>query len=264
MPPAMRSAFARRTSAMFLISGLTGCCLHAQTRPQPGPRFDVASVRRNEAAACSGRWDFSASHGLVTAENAPLMRIVSRAFNLTDDRVSGPGWLNSECYDIRAKASSSNLSGRDLMSMLQELLRDRFHLVSHYESEKRPVFDLVTDEGGAKMHPDGDNVPVSWSKDDGRTLFMAKTLRDLCERLGKVTGRPVVDKTGLQGKYVIVLTYLPAIRTDDPAVQSSRPSDPGGDIFSAVREQLGLRLVPQHEALDILKIDRIEKIPTEN
>ena len=150
------------------------------------------------------------------------------------------------------------------MPMLQELLRDRFHLVSRYESEKRSVFDLVTDEGGIKMRPDGDTVPVSWSQDDGRTLFMAKTLRDLCERLGKVTGRPVIDKTGLQGKYVIVLTYLPAILTDNPAVQSSGAPGPGGDIFSAVREQLGLRLVPQHEAVDILKIDRIEKIPTEN
>ena len=79
--------------------------LHAQTATPRELRFDAASVRPNHTAACQGRWNFSASHGTVTAENAPLLRIVSRAYNLTDDRVSGPAWLDSECYDITAKAA---------------------------------------------------------------------------------------------------------------------------------------------------------------
>jgi uncharacterized protein (TIGR03435 family) len=257
--------FAHRAPAMYLASGLAILCLQAQPSPPTGLHFEVASVRRNQLKACSGRWGLTTSHGKVTAENAPLLRITSRAFGLTDDLVSGPGWLNSECYDINAKASSSSVPDRDLMSMLQDLLKERFHLLSHYEPANRPAFDLVVDEGGVKMHPDGDNnVPVQWSRNDGRTVFAAKFLRDLCERLGTVTGRPVVDKTGLAGRYFIVLAYLPPGSTDSITGDAGTASDPSGDIFSAVREQLGLRILPRREPVGILKIDNIEKIPTGN
>jgi uncharacterized protein (TIGR03435 family) len=87
---------------------------------------------------------------------------------------------------------------------------------------------------------------------------MAKTLQDLCEGLGKATVRPVIDKTGLTGRYVIVLTYLPL------GSVNSDPSDPASDVFSAVRDQLGLRLEPQRARVNILKVDRIDKLPTEN
>lgn len=257
--------FTHRASAMFLTSGLAILSLKAQPAPSPGLHFEVASVRLNQLKACSGRWDLTASHGKVTAENAPLLRITSRAFDLTDDMVSGPGWLNSECYDVSAKASSSSVPDRDLMSMLQDLLKERFHFLSHYESVNRPAFDLVVDAGGSKMHPDGDNnAPVQWSRSDGRTVFAAKTLRDLCERLGRVTGRPVFDKTGLVGRYFIVLAYLAPGPGDSITGDAGAASDPSGDIFSAVREQLGLRLLPRREPVEILKIDNIEKIPTQN
>jgi len=221
-------------------------------------RFDVASVRLNQTAACRGRWDFTASHGVVTADNAPLMRIVSRAYNLTDDRVSAPSWIQSECYDIRAKTSMSNLPERDLMTMLQELLKERFHLVAHRESNEKPIFALLPDKNGVKMPADGNPIPPPPSITDGRILFMGKTLHDLCERLGTATGRPVIDKTGLSGKYVIVLTYLPFGSTN------TDPSDAASDVFAAVRDQLGLRLESQRGPVEILKVDAIAKIPTDN
>jgi uncharacterized protein (TIGR03435 family) len=91
-------------------------------------RFDAASVRPSHAA-CQGRSDFSPSHGALTVENVALLGIISRAYGLTDDRVSGPAWLDSECYDIHAKASN-NVPDRDLMQMLQPLLKERFHLIA--------------------------------------------------------------------------------------------------------------------------------------
>ena len=106
-------------SVLFLIVAAY-CGLHAQTVP-PELRFDAASVRLNQTAGCRGRWDFSASRGTVSAQNAPLLRIVSRAYNLTDDRIVGPAWLDSECYDITAKAAKE-ATDRDLMAMLQGLL----------------------------------------------------------------------------------------------------------------------------------------------
>ena len=254
----MPVTFARRTrwihSVLFAI-GTAQCGLHAQTVTPPKLHFDAASVRPNHTAGCRGRWDFSTSHRTVTAENAPLLRIVSRAYNLTDDRVSGPAWLDSECYDITAKAAN-DATNRDLMAMLQELLENRFHLVAHRELSEGPVLALMVDKGGSKMRPYGDKVSVPPS--NGRILFMARHMPDLCERIGKVTGRTVIDKTGLEGDYMIVLNYLPF------GSLNSDPSDADSDIFSAVRDQLGLRLQSQRGVVDLLKIESVDKVPTEN
>jgi len=164
--------------------------------------------------------------------------------------VSGPAWIESQCYDIRAKAST-NVADRDLMRMLQTLLRERFHLVARSEPEERPILALVVDKGGSKLHAYGDKVSTPTSSADGKILFMARHLPDLCERLGKVAGRPVIDKTGLDGDYLIVLTYDPI---DGDLT----------DIFSAVRDQLGLRLEAQRGVVDILKITSVDKVPTVN
>jgi len=238
---------------LFAI-GAAHCGLHAQSA---APRFDVASVRPNHIAGCRGRWDFRVSHGTLTAENAPLLRIISRAYQLSDDRVSGPAWIESQCYDIKAKVSG-DVPDQDLMPLLQELLKERFHLAAHLESGVRPIFALVRDQGGVKLHPYGYKMANPASDNGGRILFMARHLPDLCERLGKVTGRPVIDKTGLDGDYLIVLTYLSV------DASASDPSDSGYDIFSAVRVQLGLRLEPQRGAVNILKIDSLDKVPAEN
>jgi uncharacterized protein (TIGR03435 family) len=252
----MPTTIIRRTrqirSVLFAI-GTAHCVLHAQTAAPLELRFDVASVRPNHTKRCMGRWDFSTSHGTVTAENSPLLRIVSRAYNLTDDRVSGPAWMDSECYDIKAKAAGDP-ARPDLMAMLRELLKERFHLAAHRESDERPIFVLSVDKGGPRMQPYSEKASVPSS--NGGILFMARHLPDLCERIGKVTGRPVIDKTGLDGDYMIVLTYLAFTSTD--------PSNPASDIFSAVRDQLGLRLQSQRGVVDVLKIDSIDKVPTGN
>jgi uncharacterized protein (TIGR03435 family) len=246
----------RIVSILFGI-GTAHCVLQGQRATSLELRFAVASVKPNRTAGCRGRWDFSTSHGTLNAENAPLLRVISRAYNLTDDRVSGPAWMESQCYDIRAKASD-NVPESDLMRMLQALLKERFHLVAQRESDERPILALVVDKGGLKMHPYGDKVSAPLPSTDGRILFMARHLPDLCERLGKVAGRPVIDKTGLDGDYLIVLTYHPFSSTDGDA------SEPASNIFSAVRDQLGLRLEAQRGVVDILKIASVDKVPTAN
>ncbi len=213
--------------------------------------FDAASVRPSRAA-CQGRWDFSIAHCGVTAVNAPLLRIISRAFNLTDDRVSGPAWLDTECYEIRAK-SGADTPDSDVRQMLQSLLTERFHLIVQREQEERPVFVLLVDKGGPKIKPYGDRTSASTSA-DGRTLFMARHIPDLCERIGKVVGQPVIDKTGLDGDYLIRLTY-PRFDSGDAEVPN---------IFAAVRDQLGLRLESQRAMVDTLKIVSIDRTPTAN
>jgi uncharacterized protein (TIGR03435 family) len=235
---------------MFLcVIGAMHCLVHAQAAPA-GLRFDVATVRLNQADGCRGRCGFTASHGTFTAENAPLLRIISRAFG------------ESQCYDIKAK-TSDGVPERDLMLMAQALLKERFHLVGRLEPENRSIFALVIDKGGAKLRPYGEKVSgpqsaVPSSVDDGGILFMVRHMPDLCERLGIVTGRPVVDKTGLRGDYMIALTYRLISSTN------SDSSDAATDIFSAVRDQLGLRLESQRGKVKVLKIEGVDKIPTAN
>lgn len=249
----MPAITALRIASAVLWIGTAPCILQAQDL-----RFDVASVKPNRTAGCRGRWEFSTAHGTLTAHNAPLLRIISRAYHLTDDRVSGPAWIESECYDINAKAAG-HVPERDLMRMLQSLLEERFHLVAHRVSDERPILALVIDKGGSKLRPYGDNRSAPSPTPGGSVLFMVRHLPDLCERLGKVTGRPVVDKTGLGGgDYSIVLTYDPFGST---AVD---PSQPESNIFAAVREQLGLRLEAQRAVVDTLKIAGIEKVPSGN
>jgi uncharacterized protein (TIGR03435 family) len=243
------------TAVLFLFATAAAQgALHAQT---PELRFEVASVKPNRTGRCFGRWDFSTSHGTLTAQNAPLLRIISRAYNLTDDRVSGPAWLESQCYDIRAKASK-NASDQDLMRMLQTLLRERFHLEARPESAERPIFSLVVDKGGLKLQGYSDSAPPPPANTEGKVLFMARHLPDLCERIGKVTGRPVINKTGLDGDYMIVLTYFPSASLENEAPDSVT------DMVTAVRDQLGLRLESQRGVVEILKIAAVDKLPTGN
>jgi uncharacterized protein (TIGR03435 family) len=144
------------------------------------------------------------------------------------------------------------------MPMLRDLLEVRFHLVAHRESGERPVFALLVDKGGSKVRPYGAKISVPASDNDGKVLFMARHMPDLCERLGKVAGRPVIDKTGLTGDYQIELRYFPFGST------TGDPSDPAADIFSAVRDQLGLRLEAQRGVVDVLKVVSVDKVPTGN
>ena len=223
----------------------------------PEPHFEVASVRINRKMACMGRWDFRTSHGALTAENAPLLRILSRAYNLTDDRVSGPAWLDQACYDIRAKASP-NASESEVMAMLRILLKERFHLAAQIESAERPALVLVIDKEGSKLLPYGDPKAVSPNVEEGKTLFMVRHMPDLCERLGKITGKPVIDRTGLTGDYMISFSYTPYVAPDGASSEDS------ADIYQVIRTQLGLRLEPQRVPVEILKVSSVDKIPAGN
>ncbi len=98
----------------------------------PATPFEVATLRKNTAKACTGRWDFRTAHGTVTAENAPLLRIIGRAYRLTDDRISGPPWLDSECYDIKAKAAC----GSDIVTTVRDQLGLRLE-------QQRGLVDIV-------------------------------------------------------------------------------------------------------------------------
>ena len=138
--------------------------------------------------------------------------------------------------------------------LLQHLLQQRFHLAAHWESRTVPGYELVVAKGGAKLQPAKEGVhPYGQILPDG-IQASGYGLDSLAAILHSPTGRPVVNKTGITGTYDIKLDYAPR---NDP--NSTLP-----DLFTAIQEQLGLKLVSQKVPAQILVIDHVDQTPTEN
>ena len=155
---------------------------------------------------------------------------------------------------------------RSVQKMLQALIVDRFKLVSHRETRELPVYALVADKGGPKFKEvHGGRSGTSGSP--GRLEAHATRMPDLANMLFHEVDRPVLDKTELPGFYEFTLLWTPdRFRGAAPGDGAGKGlPDPGGpSIFTALREQLGLRLEPQKAPIEVLVVDRAEKTPTEN
>jgi uncharacterized protein (TIGR03435 family) len=177
--------------------------------------------------------------------------------------LEGPPWLASTRFDIQAKAdigdqtkSLTSEQDRDLKHrMVQALFADRFHLKVHQETRTLPAYDLILAKGGSKLQPsqsNGKTVGTGRSHFDGQGL----TTTIIAEELSQITGRIVVDKTDLTGRYDLKLQWTP-----DGAPATTEDSAPS--LFTAIQEQLGLKLEPAKEPVPVLVIDHIDP-PTPN
>jgi uncharacterized protein (TIGR03435 family) len=250
------------------------------------PEFDVVSIKPNKSG--SGMFRSMTIPDGIRAENAPLIMLIRQAyglFNSNDDLISRiPDWAKSDRFDIEAKVAGADVDDLKKLTrdqrgqMLQALLEDRFKLKAHRETMERPIYSLVVAKGGAKLKPatEGDTYPNGIKGPDGaahggmirmgRTQFtvQAIAIADLLSSLTQITGRTVLDKTGLTGKYDISLEWT----LDDAtlvAPDGSRldVSASGPNIFTAIQEQLGLKLEAGKGPVEGLVIDRLEK-PSEN
>jgi len=165
-----------------------------------------------------------------------------------------PNWFDSQLYDIDAKVEGDKgLTYEQMRPLLQQLLKDRFHLAIHREMEVQKAYALVIAKRGPKLQ--SSKGTSQYGQILPNQLYCPScSLERLARILEQVTGRPVVDKTGIKGDFDIKLDYAP-----DTASESSLPS-----IFTALQEQVGLKLVPQESPSEILVIDHVERIPTEN
>ena len=277
----------------FAVVLLTVCALlslRAQERipaapPANGPTFDVVSIkrvtdirnRRSVGEQPGGKFVLS---GMTIA---PAIRTAYPAD--VSDIVGAPAWMDAETYDLTAQA------GRDvpkdqMEAMLRAMLADKFKLLVHYEMQERPVYALVLARPDRRLGPDikksdldcdaiqaarraGSKEPfpatsngapacgMSMRGEQGMTVLLgARPLSTLAGSLGSPTGRVVIDKTGLTGNYDVTLRYV-----DMPSPNAPPGTPP--ELFTALQEQLGLKLEPDRAPLKILVIDRIER-PTEN
>jgi uncharacterized protein (TIGR03435 family) len=243
----------------LVIAGTAGSALRAQS-----PSFEVASVKIHPA----GDNGFSSpdfKNGTFTTRNVSMRRLLRDAYELSESRIPGPDWLDSDSYDVVARAPQGVPDG-ELMPMLQALLKERFHLAVHREMKEMPVFDMVVAKGGLKIWPFDPARPVVKPPPPANptSAMVASngvvTMPQLAIRLTLSAGRPVLDKTGLDGRYGFFLLYeMLTAQSNDTAAGSGPP-----DFFAAVEQQLGLRLEPKKESIEILVVDRADRVPTEN
>jgi uncharacterized protein (TIGR03435 family) len=231
-------------------------------QPPAEARFEVASVKPNNADQFTGSSGLKTGHGLLTASNVTLKRCIMGAFAVGPNQISGgPAWLDSAGYDIVAKADQP-VGDAALMAMLQALLIDRFKLASHRETRTVEAFVLEVAKNGPRLEKAEDTESTTRNS---RGLIDAKTIT--MDRFAEVLSRqmelPVVNHTGLAGSFNLKLEWTPESRrpvtpgTDDATMES------GPSIFTAIQEELGLRLRAMKAPVVVLVIDHAEK-PSEN
>jgi uncharacterized protein (TIGR03435 family) len=187
-----------------------------------------------------------------------LDRLIINAYRIKDYQLSsGPGWIHSERYDIEAKAEG-NPSHDQIRLLLQQLLVERFHLVIHHETKDIPVYALVVAKGGAKLQEAPDRPTSGINVNRGKIAGQGVTAMELAEQLSRMVDRPVVDHTGIKGFFDFTLEYSPV-----DAQPNDGPVAGLADIFTAIQEQLGLKLESSKAPIEHLVIDHVER-PSEN
>ena len=249
----------KKTLLPILAAALSCFQAAAQTPPSPQPEFEAVSIHMvdpHPAPLPPGASPISPfPTNRFFAHNVNLRLIIAVAFGADERYIEGPEWLDSSNYSIDAKVEGDQMLTYDqIKPLVQNLLAQRFGLKVHHESKLSAGFELVIAKGGPKLQPaKGDGKPWgqilpnridSWNYSTG----------ELASMLSRPAGQPVVDRTGLTGIYDFTLSYAPA---NDP--NSSLP-----DFFTALREQLGLKLQPQKVPVDFLVIDHADRVPTEN
>jgi uncharacterized protein (TIGR03435 family) len=196
----------------------------------------------------------------INFTNMMLRLYIQRAFGIKPYQLIGPDWIDTERFVIVAKASAPAPQEK-LMEMLRTLLAERFKLAFHRETKEIPVYALVVTKNGPKLKEATDDGPSNADGgDNGELIFSRVTMDILAGVLAASVDRPVVDETGLKGKYNFALAWAERKRKGGP-MESASPDAPS--VFTALQESLGLKLEPRRAPVEIFVIDHVER-PTEN
>jgi len=243
----------------------------AQTPP---PSFDVASVKPNTIGTNGGRGRGRGSEITrtspvsLTMQNIRLSSAIAWAYDVKDYQVSGPAWVDEERYDIAAKAAAP-CSDSNLKLMLRSLLAERFGLAFHRETKELPVYVLLIAKGGIKFHESASVGEMQLTPVRGRMSVDVQraSVSEAVDLLSKPLRRPVLDMTGLTGRYDLKLDLAPYLSDQEPGAGVTRPvgiAEVESVLITAIQDQLGLKLEPRKAPIDLLVIDHAEKVPVEN
>lgn len=238
----------------------------ANTPPAQMPAYEVATIKP------------AAANGYAL----PLRVYIQAAFGLHPNSVGwviGPDWINSARYVIHGKPPDSIEKAMQSMTvgekrqqvelMMQSLLADRFKLKAHFETREMPVYELTVAKGGTKLKENTDPNQGQFVIGSSSARGIGVPMRVFCDLLGSVAdigGRAVIDKTGLSGAYDFSLKWTPMDAVASSGGLSGTAgltNADGASLFTAMEEQLGLKLVSAKAAEQVLVIDHIER-PSEN
>jgi uncharacterized protein (TIGR03435 family) len=275
-----RASAARVAASAIVLSGLM---LTVSLAPrwivfaQPAsPSFEVASVKPSPPISAHGvLFGMIDDPGRFHGSYVTLTDLVAKAYGVEHARISGgPSWVLSDRFDVIATLPTGTPQGQ-IPSMLQTLLAERFRLAVRRESRMTRVYALVPAKGGPKLKrfeaesslsPGGPpmlaSAPLIMSSNGalgiccGKAKLNKVSMAGFASLLSAETDRPVQDATGIEGEYEISLEWTPDGGGTQP---EGTPSPAGPSIYTAVQEQLGLRLEPRNVPLDYLVVDHVEK-----
>ena len=235
----------------------------SQDRKAASLAFDVTSIK--PANPNDLRKFIDIRNGRFVAKNRTIKELMTFGYGLQALQVSGgPDWADSEGFDIEAK-SETNPTAQQFREMIQALLTERFHLSFHRETKQMNSYALVVDRGSPRLGPVVEQTLAAVNRvNRGYLQGQRQTLAGLAFYFSTMLSRIVVDRTGIAGAYNFTLQWRPDPGELCPScnlpltVNEQLP-----DLFTALREQLGLKLEPMKEPVEILVIDHVEK-PTEN
>jgi uncharacterized protein (TIGR03435 family) len=264
-----RSAFA----ALLSIGSVSA---QAPVPVPPDLKFEVATLKPSPPLQPGNR-GFSGIRPApggerYLANQCTVKSMLTVAYHVKVDQiVGGPGWLETELFDMNAKAEKPS-SIDELHVMLVNLLGERFKLKLHHETKELPVYALSVDQGGPKLPPPnagGEGAGQTWIDQQSTTFPQMKwhatstTMDYFVFRLSQIMDRPVIDLTKLPGNYDFDLSFtrdLPPGMPENALVNGAPIDTSGPTIYEAVRKQLGLRLDRQKGPVDIIVIDHVEKL----
>jgi uncharacterized protein (TIGR03435 family) len=287
MTPKMKSSRKLRALVAGLIAVIAQitCGQSAQvpdTGNPPRPAYEVVSIRPSKTDV-GARARFTSDGFMATS--VPLQMVIVLAYGLDHDPnltiggdliPGGPSWILSSQYDIQAKISESDIAVLQKLDnkqripqerlMLQSLLRDCFNLKMHFESKEVPGYSLVVLKSGPKnVKKVPEDTLGGFDRATGHLIFHASTMADFVQMLGQETKRPVLDKTALAGKYAFALTWsrdsdlISSGGAADDHGNASDPDSSGPSIFTAIQEQLGMKLVGIKTSVESPVIDQVDR-----
>jgi uncharacterized protein (TIGR03435 family) len=269
----------------------------SQGRAQ-SPAFEVVSIKPNHAG--QGVMMRRSPGGKLSASNITVKFLLQEAYGVKESQISGgPGWIDSEHYDIEAKPDDAFADAQRKLSrderiaqdrlMLQGMLADRFKLTLHHDTKEMEVYALVVAKNGPKLHeaavPPADAAPPElpkpggplpkggiWMTGRGDLNVTGAGIAQFANVLSMQLGRIVLDKTELKGNYEFTLKWTPdegqggmfgGPGGGPPGGAAPPPDVSGPSIFTALQEQLGLKLESQKGPVDTIVIEHVER-PSEN
>jgi len=259
------------TSTMASVAAFAAFAAFAQTPPPPA--FEVASIKPSPGGKAGEGLKRDMRTGAavqvspdgVTIRSSSLRQILCWAHKMFDYQVIGPDWLGSERFDIVAKAAGP-VDADQLHTMLQTLLTDRFKMTTHRQTKEMNAYVLQIAKSGFKAREstsgDGD-MEIAPNQQRMQVVVKRAGVPQLIDALSNIFKAPVVDETGLTGRYDVTLDMMKYLADMKPS-ETGAPPDPQAIILRGIQEELGLKMEPKKMQVEQLVIDKAEKVPSAN